>query len=105
MPIRQIGPIITTPPAKKGCNKSRSTAAKDRELRAAGAEIMSSLATINIRVLTDEKLADIVQWMGRMGISALAFEEVAAKINNFLSLGAATRSTWGRAAKDRRGEP
>ena len=79
---------MATPPAKKPCNKGRSTAAKDRKLRAAGAEIVSALATINIRVLTDEKLADIVQWMGRMNISAVALQEVAAKANNFLSLGA-----------------
>jgi hypothetical protein len=87
-PIRRVEPILATPPTKKSCNKGRSTAAKDRKLRAAGAEIVSALATINIRVLTDEKLADIVQWMGRMNISAVALQEVAAKANNFLSLGA-----------------
>ena len=87
-PIREVEPAMATPPAKKPCNKGRSTAAKDRKLRAAGAEIVSALATVNIRVLTDEKLADIVQWMGRMNISAVALQEVAAKANNFLSLGA-----------------
>ena len=87
-PIRGVEPILATPLTKKSCNKSRSTAAKDRKLRVAGAEIVSAIATINIRVLTDEKLADIVQWMGRMNISAVALQEVAAKANNFLSLGA-----------------
>ena len=58
-PIREVEPAMATPPAKKPCNKGRSTAAKDRKLRAAGAEIVSALATVNIRVLTDEKLADI----------------------------------------------
>ena len=48
---------------------------------------MSALATTNIRVLTDEKLADIMQWMGRMNISAVALQEMAAKANNFLRLG------------------
>ena len=86
-PIRQVEPAMATPPAKKSCNKSRSTAAKDRKLRAAGAGVVGALATINIRVLADEKLADIVQWMGRMNISAVALQEVAAKANNFLSLG------------------
>ena len=85
-PIRQVEPAKATPPAKKACNKGRSTAAKDRKLRAAGPEIVSALATVNIRVLTDEKLTDIVQWMGRMNISAVALQEVAAKANNFLSL-------------------
>ena len=79
---------MSTSPAKKSCNKSRPTATKDRKLRVAGAEIVSALATINIRVLTDEKLADIVQWVGRMDISAVGLQGVAAKANNPLSLGA-----------------
>ena len=42
-------------------------------------------------MLTDEKLANIVQWMGRLGISAVALQEVTARANSSLSLG--SRST------------
>ena len=100
-PIRQVEPAMATPPAKKACSKGRSIAAPNRKLWAAETKIVSTLATINIRVLTDEKLADIVQWMRKMSISAVALQEVAAKANNFLSLGwdPATNSTWGRVGR------
>ena len=79
---------MATPPAKESCNKGRPTAAKGRKPQAAGATVVGALATTNTRVLANGGLANIVQWVGKMGIPAVALQGVAAKANNPFRLGA-----------------